>query len=74
MTRKRFNLSNQTLENYESVDIETYSEAVWNQVGAEFKISVDSEGLPIIDTDDIPSGIKESTVEKALADNHPRLK
>lgn len=67
---KRYSLSKSNWVAYEDVDIQSVSEAIYDQLGARFPMKwVDLE--PIVDESDLPDGIKMSDVKKAIEDNHP---
>lgn len=71
MARERFIPQNNKWISYAKFDRETFSEAVYSQVGVRFPMVIRSDGHVIIDTSDLPSGVTENEVKQAIRDNHP---
>lgn len=77
MTRKAYNFNDNKFYNKEPVDVEAVQSAIETELGVD-NIPIDFLGdidrTPVIETEQLPSGVTESEVLNAIKNNHPRSK
>lgn len=71
MPRERYDPHDNQWNPYPEADWDAFFQAVHADIGTKMKLSVTSDGMVVLDTDDIPPGVTENQVKQAIRDNHP---
>ena len=71
MTRERYIPEDNQWVDFPEFESTAFVEAVYEEVGERFSLTVQSNGRVLLDAGDLPDGVSETDVKQAVRDNHP---